>query len=158
MEGPRRVICIYAAGGIGKSTFLSKIIAHIHKTTGKRGRVVNADGGGTSESLDALIEANIAEVWDIDRWDEKSIFYSLDMATKGWWPEDVKEPNSKLLPPRKEWKECPSCKEDSGARGFTMVTECESCGTPFASGTLLKGKSESINGMENIGWVGLEGF
>lgn len=131
---------------------------HVWKTLGKRTRVVNADGGGTREGFSGLIEEGIADVWDIDTWDEKSIFENIELATKGYWPEDPGTPNSRLLEPTRDWRECPTCHGDSGGRSLTMPPKCISCGIAFAAGQLLPVRRDLINGMGEIGLVVFEGM
>jgi hypothetical protein len=143
---------------MGKSTLLASAAAHVWKTSKKKTRVVGADGGGTTTALKILMDEGIVDYWPIDSWDEKSIFYTLDMATKGWWPEDVSTPNSTLVPPSREYKACPSCGGDSGAKGLTMVPKCISCSHPFAAGTTLRITREPLGPFANVGLVGFEGL
>lgn len=157
-SSPDRNLLIYGSGGIGKSTCLATAAAYVWKTRGKKTRVINADGGGTSSSQQGLIEEGIVEIWNIDQWEDKSIFLSLDLATKGWWPQDVNTPNSALLPPAREWKECPLCGSDVGAKGLTAVKDCGSCGKLIPSGVSLRFHRDAINGLESVGLVGFEGF
>jgi hypothetical protein len=155
---PLRNILLYGSGGIGKSTTLATAVAYVWKTFKRKSRIVNADGGGTASALQAFVEEGIAEIWNVDQWDEKSIFLSLDLATKGWWPKDAGTPNAELLAPAKEWKECPSCHGDTGAKGLTAVTKCGACGKDVPPGVSLKFHREPINGLESVGLVGFEGF
>jgi len=143
---------------MGKSTLATQAAVHVWKTQGLRTRVVNADGGGTREAFSGLIEAGIADVWDIDTWDERSIFEHLALATKGFWPEDLATPNSHLLAPTRDWRECPTCKKDSGGKSLTMPPKCESCGIAFAAGQLLPVRRDKINGMDKVGLVVFEGM
>ena len=155
---PKSVTMIYGAGGMGKSTLGAQLAAHIYKTLGKKTRVINADGGGTANAYSVLLEKGIAEIWPIDQWDERSLFLTLDLATKGWWPEDTKEPNSPLLPPFQKWKECPSCQKDVGAKGFSLPPKCSSCGAVLAAGTFCKTRTTYANGFDVVGAVVFEGF
>lgn len=155
---PKNVMMVYAQGGMGKSTLGAQLAAYTYKTTGKKTRIVNADGGGTTNAYGILLEKGIAEIWHIDQWDEKSLFLTLDQATKGYWPEDVKEPNSPLLPPFSKWKECPSCKGDVGAKGFALPPKCTSCGAPLAAGTFCRTRTTYANGFDAVGAVVFEGF
>ncbi|MGH7274484.1 MAG: hypothetical protein ACREIQ_08525, partial [Nitrospiria bacterium] len=98
----RRNILIYGSGGVGKSSLAAQAAAFEWSKTGRRTRVVNADGGGTASAFQALVELGRAEIWDVDQWDASSIFTMLDQASKGWWPSDVGMPNSPLLPPTKD--------------------------------------------------------
>lgn len=155
---PDSVALIYGAGGMGKSTLGAQLAAFTYKTTGKKTRVCNMDGGGTKNAYSVLISKGIAEVWDIDQWDEKSLFLTLDLATKGWWPETTTEPNSPLLAPFGKWKECPSCKKDVGAKGFSLPTKCASCSATIAAGTFCKTRTTYANGFDAVGAVVFEGF
>lgn len=155
---PSNVMMIYGQGGMGKSTLGAQLAAHTWKTTGKKTRVVNMDGGGTANAYAGLLEKGIAEIWSVDQWDEKSLFLTLDLATKGHWPEDPTEPNSPLLPPFSKWKECPSCKGDVGAKGFALPPKCTSCGTALAAGTFCRTRTTYANGFDAVGAVVFEGF
>lgn len=143
---------------MGKSTLGAQLAAFTYKTTGKKTRVVNMDGGGTSNAYAALLERGIASIWNVDLWDERSLFLTLDQATKGYWPEDPSEPNSPLLPPFVKWKECPSCKKDVGAKGFSLPPKCVSCGVQLPAGTFCRTKTTYANGFEEVGAVVFEGF
>lgn len=155
---PSHNILCYGAGGMGKSTRLAETAAHFWKTQGKKTRVIGADGGGTTSALQILMDKGIVAYWPIDQWEEKSIFYYLDMATKGWWPEDPGTPNSPLLPGIREWKECPSCNGESGAKGLTMVQKCQACGVQFPAGAVLPIRREPANGLEEVACIGFEGL
>ena len=155
---PKNVTLIYGQGGMGKSTLGAQLAAYTYKTTGKKTRVVNMDGGGTENAYSVLLEKEIATIWHLDRWDEKSLFLTLDLATKGWWPEDPSEPNSPLLPPFSKWKECPSCNKDVGAKGFALPPKCSTCGAQLAAGTFCKTRTTYANGFDAVGAVVFEGF
>lgn len=157
-NSPLRNILIYAAGGIGKSTLLATAAAYVWKTFGKKTRVINADGGGTSSAFQGLMEEGIVDLWHVDQWDSRSIFLILDLATKGWWPVDPTVPNSPLQAPSREWKECPLCNNDSGAKPLTAVAKCISCGKDIPSGVNMKFHRDPINGLEEVGLVAFEGF
>lgn len=155
---PKNVMMIYGNGGMGKSTLGAQAAAYTHKTTGKKTRVVNMDGGGTRNAYAGLIEKGIAEVWDLDLWDEKSLFLTLDQATKGFWPEDTKEPNSPLLPPFSKSKVCPSCQKDVGAKTFAIPPKCMSCGSAIPAGTFCRTLTTYANGFDAVGLEVFEGF
>jgi len=143
---------------MGKTTMAVQAATHVWKTLGKKTRVVNADGGGTREGFSGLIEEGIASVWDVDTWDDRSIFENIELATKGYWPEDPATPNSRLLEPTRDWRECPTCLKDSGGKSLTMPPKCASCGVAFAAGQLLPVRRELTNGMQDIGLVVFEGM
>jgi hypothetical protein len=148
----------YAQGGAGKSTLGAQAAAWEYKETGKTTRVVNADGGGTRNAHAPLIEAGVVEIWNVDLWDEASTFLNLEKASKGFWPEDVNEPNSPLVAPYYKWKECPACKGDVGARGFNLPKKCANCGAPIAAGTFCPTKLTLTEEFEKIGVIIFEGF
>lgn len=158
MRHPSNVILSYAQGGLGKSSFGAQLAADTYRRYGKKTRVINADGGGTVNAHTPLIEAGIVDLWDLDLWDEKSTFYTLDLATKGYWPEDVKEPNSPLVAPYSSWKECPTCKKDVGASGFSLPKNCKSCKAPLAAGTFCRTRYNVTPEAEEIGCYIFEGF
>lgn len=151
-------LLIYASGGSGKSTSAAQAAEWMYKNHGKKTRVVNADGGGTRSAFAALLDLGLAEVWDLDTWDDGSLFQILDLATKGWWPQDVNMPNSPLLPPYREWRPCPVCKKDSGATGFGMVSKCATCNKQFGAGILLPVERVMINGADEVGLMVCEGL
>ncbi|MGH9425075.1 MAG: hypothetical protein ACRD2L_02035 [Terriglobia bacterium] len=158
MTGPGSTILLYGKGGIGKSTLIAQAAAYVAKTTGKKSRVVNADGGGTSAALEGLVEEGIAEIWNIDQWNEAGMFASLQLASKGYWPSDTSIPNSSLLPPSRIWRKCLFCSGDSGAKSLTMVKACEACKKEFPAGTLLPVEYDLINGIDQIGLLAFEGM
>lgn len=155
---PSNVMMVYAQGGMGKSTLGAQLAAMLFKQTGKKTRVVNMDGGGTRNAHAGLIEKGISEVWDLDQWDEKALFLTLNLATQGFWPEDTQEPNSPLLPPFSKWKECPSCGKDVGAKGYALPPKCSSCGATLAAGTFCKTRTTYANGFDAVGAMVFEGF
>lgn len=143
---------------MGKSTLGAQLAAYVYKTTGKKTRVVNMDGGGTSNAHAYLVERGISEIWNVDCWDDKSLFLTLDQASKGFWPEDTKEPNCPLLPPFTKWRECPTCHQNVGATGYALPALCASCKTKMASGTFCRTRTTYANGFEDVGAVVFEGF
>lgn len=154
----RGTTCIYGSSGMGKSTLSAEAAYEIYKKTGLKARVVNADGGGTSVAFRALEDADIAQIWQIDTWDEKSIFHFIQQATAGWWPQDLSIPNSNLLPPWREYRICPACGGNSGASSTKAVPKCISCNTPLPVGVALPLQREYVNGFDEIGCYVFEGI
>lgn len=132
--------------------------AFVWKARKLRTRVVCADGGGSERAFDGLVEAGVAEVWSVDQWEERGVFSILDQATKGYWPSNLADPASGILPPTRVWKPCVHCGGDSGARGFSMVARCATCAKPFASGTMLESRTELVNGAADVGLYVFEGM
>ncbi len=155
---PKNGFLTYGMGGTGKSSLAAKLAKYFWQKKKMKTRVVNADGGGTQAAFSPLVEKGIASIWHIDQWDERSIFSTLDLATKGWWPSDVEVPNSPLEQPVTEWKECIFCHGASGAKGLTMVPKCESCGQVFPAGTLLKVRREATEKFSDVGVIIFEGL
>lgn len=120
--------------------------------------MVNADGGGTSSAFGPLEEEGIATLWHIDQWSQKSLFETLDLATKGWWPADVGVPDSSLLEPTKKWRECPFCHEVSGATMLVGTKACVTCKKEFPPGIQLPLRVDPINGLEEVGLLVFEGL
>lgn len=148
---------MYGKGGLGKSTLVAQLAEHIYKSTGKFTRVVGADGGGF-KAFEHLMDEGIVQYWSIDQWDEMSPFYTTEFAAKGWWPEDLGTPNSLLLPPKEEWRACPKCGKDCGAKGVAMVDKCMACGEKYPAGLRIPKTMKLINGMEGVGAVCFEGI
>lgn len=153
----KNTLLIYGAGGLGKTTFLSHLAAWTFKKTGKKTRIITADGGGTRPYA-PLIEEGVVECWSIDTWDEKSVFANYDLATKGWWPEDIGEPNSLLLPCKEEYRECPICSQDMKLSGPGVPTTCPICKKALPNAVRPRKKMRLINGFENVGAVCFEGL
>lgn len=158
VNSPKNVVLIYGAGGIGKSSRIAEGAAYVWKKFGKKSRVIGADGGGSEKALQPLMNEGIVSYWPIDQWDDKSIFYTLDMATKGWWPEDPNVPNSPLIAPTREWKSCPTCSGDTGAKGLAMVAKCAACGVAFAAGQTLPLRRDPVGSFADVGLVAFEGL
>jgi hypothetical protein len=146
---PEHLFLFYASGGAGKSTLIAHMAAHIWKEKGLKTRVVGADGGGT-KPFQSLMKKGIVDYWPVDLWDQ-DIWTTLDLATKGWWPERVDIPNSKLLPPYKELQLCPFCKA-----GTASPAKCTSCGKPIPAGATMERQLLPLNGFEQVGGMGFE--
>jgi hypothetical protein len=154
---PDNIILIYGGGGLGKSTLLNQLATYVWKRYGLKTRVVGADGGGT-KPFKTLMDAGIIDYWPIDQWTPiNGTFATLNLASKGWWPEDVKTPGSTLLPPTEITRPCPECDGDSGAKGPGMVKKCATCKVSFGNGVRLKPKMKLINGFDEVGHLSFEG-
>lgn len=156
MINPKDVLLIYGAGGIGKSSRAAEAAEYTFKTSGKKTRVVNADGGGTSSAFENLVDAGIAEIWNVDQWE--GTFAALQLASLGGWPSNPQTPNSPILLPTREWRPCVFCEKDSGAKGLTMIGACAACKKPFPPGTILKVEQELLHGIEEVGLIVFEGM
>jgi len=86
---------VYGISSSGKTSWWIRVAIHLHETTGKKTRWYLGDGGGTT--IDVSQVDDFVEVMHYNLWD-----HPLEVTQKiaeGWWPQDVEEPNSKLLPP-----------------------------------------------------------
>lgn len=152
----KRIELLYGAGGTGKSTQAAILAEWVHKNWGLKTRVVNADGGGTASAFAHLIELGIAELWDIDLWTDTSIFALLDFATKGYWPEDVSVPNSRLLPAVETLRVCPNPKCGHAQPG--PIIKCVKCSQAPPQGVLCPVKVNRLNGSDTVGLECFEGL
>jgi len=146
---PEHRFLIYATGGAGKSTLIRDLAVHVWQTMGLKTRIVGADGGG-NKPFQVLMKKGILDYWPIDLWD-RDIWTTYDRATKGWWPEDLETPNSKLQPPYASHLVCPFCK----TRG-ALVNMCPACKKAIPAGTTTKVELEPLNGFEKVGAYGFE--
>ncbi len=146
---PEHLMLFYGTGGSGKSTLLAQMAAHAYKEFGMKTRIVGADGGGT-KPFKVLMKKGIVQYWAIDLWDQ-DLWTTYDRATKGWWPEDLEIPNSKLLPPYVKHSLCPSCGKRMGA-----PASCNACKKALTPGATVKQELEPLNGFEEIAVVGFE--
>lgn len=147
-------VLLYGAGGAGKTHALATLARYVNTTTGKRMRVISADGGGVSP-LRGLIKEGLVDVWYIDQWEKP--FQHLEQAVRGSWPV-APTPNSPLVVGIREWKPCPSCKGDTGGGAFGATAKCNACGKTFAAGTVLPVQRDAINGLEGVGAYAFEGL
>lgn len=89
---------VYGVSGSGKTTWFLRIALSIYETTGRKTRWYLGDGGGETilvNDIDDFIEVMPYNLWD----------HPLETTQKiceGWWPQDPREPNSKLLPPSRD--------------------------------------------------------
>lgn len=87
----------YGAPGTAKSEAARAALEQMHHETGKKARLIIGDG--SSLTFQHLIDAGVAEKvefthrsWPLD---------TLNKLTTGWWPKDVADPDSPLVPPDK---------------------------------------------------------
>lgn len=94
-----RMECYYGPPGSGKSDAVATIIEQLHHETGKKARVLIGDGSFATYADAGLIDAGVVEAMDytIRDWP----ISTLEQLAEGYWPEDVLDPNSKLVAPTK---------------------------------------------------------
>ena len=91
-----RSLLIYGAMGSGKTSLIEQIAAHVC-TAGQKARLVTAEHYSTIEDA---IEEGLVEVWKVNTRDHP--FETLRFAVDGFWPADVLDPTSPLIPPTPE--------------------------------------------------------
>lgn len=85
-------MCLYAQGGVGKTTQIYKLAKHLHKTSGLKTVVFSADGGGLG-TLKPGVDAGFIEFYQMDAL--PSPFIWMDQAVAGRRPVDVFDPKTK---------------------------------------------------------------
>jgi hypothetical protein len=94
---------LYGSSKTRKTSNCGLVAAWIHAKTGKKARLITADGGGY-EPVDALVQAGILDVWVLN--DRLHPIEAMDQACQGWWPTDATNPASLVKPPTPDtWKQ-----------------------------------------------------
>lgn len=114
----RESLLIYGASGSGKTTQLSMLAEWCMLRYGKKTRLISTSGGGWSSIIPA-VESGIVEATYI--CDRAHAFETLDRFSKGWWPADLEDPQSPLIPPtgQQDW-------DKIGCICFDSITEAAS--------------------------------
>jgi len=92
-----RTECFYGEPGTGKSEAANRVAELVATETGLTTRVLLGDGSRATYEDSGLIGANIAQVLDYTARDYP--LSTLEQLCEGWWPEDVDDPRSPLVPP-----------------------------------------------------------
>lgn len=99
-------ICIYGSSGSYKTTNAGRFAKYIYEKTGKKTRLISADGGGW-KPLEHLIEIGIIVPWQISTIDNPLPI--IRKLSKGYWPVVVEENGMRKIrvtPPTAEtWNE-----------------------------------------------------
>lgn len=94
----------YGPSGSGKSTWICDIAEYIWLTKKKRTRVYIGDGGAQTYEARGLVEDGIVEMFQYN--DRDYPFTIVQQITEGYWPADLKDPDSPLVAPgKKEFEE-----------------------------------------------------
>lgn len=134
-----RVECYYGQSGVGKSEAAAAVIEQIYEETGKSSRVIVGDGSRGTYADRGLVDAGVVEIVDysLRPW-PVSTYAKL---CEGYWPEDVDDPNSRLIAPKPE---------DLKKLGV-FVNEGLSVGTQYLMGDMKGGLSEQAGRGIKIG-------
>lgn len=87
---------VYGDSGSGKTSLIESLATWVWRKYKKKTRLITGDGGGW-DNLQHLVDMGIVVPWQIDTFPHP--FETLNLAAEGYWPEDVNNPLSKLLPP-----------------------------------------------------------
>lgn len=104
---------LYGASGVTKTSNIGRVALRYHKLTGRRTRLVSADGGGW-DPIQPLVDSGIVEPWPIRLWPHR--VETIDKASQGYWPQNLNDPLSPLEPPTVvAWSAtCPRCRNQAG--------------------------------------------
>lgn len=87
---------VYGDSGSGKTALIESLATWIWRKYKKKTRLITGDGGGW-DNLQHLVDMGIVVPWQVDTFPNP--FETLNLAAEGYWPEDVNNPQSELLPP-----------------------------------------------------------
>lgn len=132
-----RLELVYGKSQAGKTTWYLSLIEHYFVKRGLKSRIYLGDGGGETIYNSGLVEEGIVEVWEYNKRDNP--FSTLQLATEGYWPVDISDPQSKL-------EQCKNF-EDYGI----FVFEGLSVGADYMMGDKKGGLSERAARGEKIG-------
>jgi hypothetical protein len=125
-----RVDCFWGQSGTGKSEGARAFIEQIYKTSGQKSRVIVGDGSKATYIDAGLVDAGVVEIADFSIRP-----YPLTVMSKlceGYWPADVDDPNSPLVPPK------PGSLKDIGV----FVVEGLSVAAQYVMGNQIGGLAE----------------
>jgi len=123
----KQLICVWAPSGHVKTSLLGTFLTGLHRATGKRGRLYNADGGFASIAYHKI--AGTLDSWDIG--DTPYPFETILDASRGYWPENPEDPTSPLQAPTlvRYIAECAACQTRAFDQGKATQTSvpCAKC-------------------------------
>jgi hypothetical protein len=161
---------IYGASGTTKTSNIGRAALWYHQRTQKTTRLVSADGGGYDPVQSLVDKGIIQQPWPIRLWNHR--VEAFDKACQGYWPEDVNNPESRLLPPTITSYEgrcfrctengthklvygpspgapgnvvCPGCRATIGIRPIDVHVECRQYANP-------------ANDLRGVALIGIEGL
>lgn len=92
-----RTELVYGASQSGKTTWNLSLAENMFVKRGRKTRWYLGDGGGETILNSGLIEAGAVEVFEFSKRDNP--FATMQLCCEGYWPEDLSDPNSKLVKP-----------------------------------------------------------
>jgi len=85
----------YGASGTIKTTSIGQLARHVHKTTGKRTRLISADGGGW-DTIQDVIDEGIIEAYQVGSLKEPVA--TMRKFSRGEWPQPGTAGNATMAP------------------------------------------------------------
>ncbi len=124
----KQTILLYAPSGYGKTALLNTFVTGMYRANQKLSRLCNADGG--VDTISNLRDAGALTIWEMRN--QIFPFEALNDATRGYWPKQLENPTSELVPPFfVRWvAECQVCKKrpyDQDRACTTTSVKC-TCG------------------------------
>lgn len=86
MEMLFSTLVIYGPTGTRKTTQIGELAKYVYEKTGKKTRLLTADGGGYGPIQD-LVNVGIIDVWRVT--EEQNIKVAIIKASKGAWPDKI---------------------------------------------------------------------
>jgi hypothetical protein len=106
----KRFEMFYGQSGTGKSQGAKRVALRLAELAGLRARILVGDGSGNT--YDDLVEMGAADVLDYTL--RKNPLSTAQLLAEGYWPEDVNDPNSPLIPPSTPAKTTPNKLDEFG--------------------------------------------
>jgi energy-coupling factor transporter ATP-binding protein EcfA2 len=141
-------ILVYGVSGAGKTTQAQELAKFIHKSTGKKTRLVSMSGGGWT-SIQPAVDVGIV-IPTYVRGREYPV-ETLKKLCEGWWPSDPDDPKSPLIPidKHKDWKDVGGVVYDGITEGcqwlMSYMTNAEAAGLFKISSQPMKFKDGGTN-------------
>jgi hypothetical protein len=89
--------CIYGATKTTKTSRLGDAAEYLHDKYKAPSRLVSADTGGW-EVIQDVVDAGLIQPFALIP-SRRNFYETLERLTLGWWPKDVHDPQSDLVPP-----------------------------------------------------------
>ena len=94
----KRIECYYGQSGTGKSEAIAAVMKQIYEQDGLGARAIIGDGSKATYIDRGLVDAGVVELCDysVRPWPLTTFAY----LCQGYWPADVEDPESPLVPPK----------------------------------------------------------
>lgn len=118
----------FGASRTGKTTQIGVAAQRALKVYGKATRLVTADLG-TLDCIQAQIDDGTIAVWNLRN--NAHVMQAIDKACQGYWPVDMDDPESVLMPPTTITYagKCPKCSEEITSSKPVQQHPCPKCKT-----------------------------